>query len=65
MTFTFKENINLVNSNETHSVQSYITSVALEKYYSVYYDFNWYIGRITSYENTPDMHKIKFLQETD
>lgn len=61
----FKEHINLINSNKTDSVQNNIASVELEKYYSVYYDDNWYIGRITAYENASDMCKIKFLHETD
>lgn len=38
----FKENINLIDSNETAS-----TFILLN--YSVYYDDNWYIGRITNF----------------
>lgn len=37
----------------------------LEKYYGVFYDDNWYIGRVIEYDRTKNSCRMKFLREND
>lgn len=56
---------NLMETKVNCSLTGGATSIELENYYSVFYDDNWYIGRIIEFDNNSEMCKIKFLQETD
>ncbi|GBN78418.1 hypothetical protein AVEN_57596-1 [Araneus ventricosus] len=61
----FKTKVSILESKVNGFLKSSVICTELEKYFSVYYDDNWYIGRITEYDANSEMSKIKFLQETD
>lgn len=56
---------NLMGTKVNCSIIGGTTSIELESYYSVYYDHNWYIGRVIKFDNNSEMCKIKFLQVAD
>ncbi|GBN42624.1 hypothetical protein AVEN_91885-1 [Araneus ventricosus] len=63
--FPFKTKVNILESKVNGFSKISVTVIELEKYFSVYYDDNWYIGRVAEYDANSEMCKIKFLQETD
>lgn len=51
-------------SKKQQSISVLPATFELEKYYAVYYDDKWYIGRAVSNDATTQCCKMKFLQET-
>ncbi|KAF8789402.1 hypothetical protein HNY73_007342 [Argiope bruennichi] len=56
---------NLMETKVNCSLTGGAISIELENYYSIFYDDNWYIGRIIEFDKNSEMCKIKFLHETD
>ena len=67
----YAQNIYLISGETSKTSETLVSSVKvekdslieIEKYYRIYYDDKWYLGRVISYDSL-EICKIIFLQET-